>query len=101
MAEFQAPPDVEYVRSLARTVQERAHELPAELAELPGRFTDQADAEASASYANAAGAAYSALLKRIEDAAWQLMGRAEESDAPIVEAASAMVADPWVQALRQ
>lgn len=72
-----APIDVEYLRSLTWTVQERAKVLPAELAELPGRFVEPSDVEASNSYANAAGAAYSGLLQRIEASAWTLMGRKE------------------------
>lgn len=95
------PPDVEYVRSLTRSVQERAKVLSSELAELPGRFIEPSDVEASSSYANAAGVAYSGLLQRIEDAAWQLMGRNEGPDEQIVAAVSAMVRDPWVQGLRQ
>lgn len=101
MSGAQPQPDPEYVRGLTRAVQERAQGLSMDLADLPSRFDDQADAEASASYANAAGAAYQALLQRIEDAAWQMMGRAQDCDAEIVESVSEMVGDPRIQGLRQ
>jgi colicin import membrane protein len=101
MAESQPPPDVEFVRSLTWTVQERAKDLSSELANLPARFTDQSDVDAAASYANAAGSAYSAFLQRIEQATQRLKGRNEGRDREIIEAVSAMVADPWIQALRQ
>jgi hypothetical protein len=101
MAESQPPPDVEVVRGLTRTVQERAKDLSSELADMPSRFTDQADVDAADSYANAAGNAYSAFLQRIEQAAKRLGGRAAGPDGEIIEAVSAMVADPWIQALRQ
>lgn len=100
MAVSSPPLDVEDVRGLTRTVQEGAKVLSTELAELPSRFIEHADVEASASYANAAGAAYSGLLQRIEDAAWQLMGRNADSDEAVVAAVSTMVRDPWVHGLR-
>jgi colicin import membrane protein len=97
----QPPPDVEFMRSLTWTVQERAKDLPPELANAPGRFTDQSQVEAAASYVDAAGGAYRAFLQRIAGAAQRLGGRNRSPDAEIIAMVSAMLADPWVQALRQ
>lgn len=96
----QPPPDVDFVRSLARTVQERVTGLSDEFANLPARFTDQSLTEAATSYANAAGGAYRAFLQRIEGAVHRLQDRAFGPAAVIIEAVSTMLADPWVQALR-
>ncbi|EHB48615.1 hypothetical protein MycrhDRAFT_5456 [Mycolicibacterium rhodesiae JS60] len=101
MSGSQPPPDVEFVRNLTWTVQQRAKSLSSELADLPARFTDHSDADAAGSYAHAAGSAYSAFLQRIEQATQRLGGRNEGPDREIIEAVSAMVADPWIQSLRQ
>jgi colicin import membrane protein len=49
----------------------------------------------------ATGAAYRAFLQRIAGAAQRLGGRNRSPDAEIIAMVSAMLADPWVQALRQ
>jgi colicin import membrane protein len=96
----QHTPDAEFVGGLRQTVQDRVRDLSDELAHLPARFTDQSDAETATIYANAAGGTYRALLERIEVAVQQLAGRNWTHDHDIIEAVSAMLADPWVQALR-
>lgn len=103
MAEIQreTPPDVEFVRNLTWSVQERTKGLSYEVANLQARFTDQSQAEASAAYVDAAGGVYSALLQRIEGAVQRLVGRNRSQDTEIVETVSTMLADPRIQALRQ
>lgn len=103
MVEIQAeaPPDVEFVRNLTWSVQERTNGLSYEVANLPARFTDQSQAEAAAAYVDAAGGVYSALLQRIEGAVQRLVGRNRNQDAEIIETVSTMLADPRIQALRQ
>jgi colicin import membrane protein len=97
----QPPPDVEFMRNLTWTVQERAKDLSPEFAQSPVQFTDQSQMEAAASYLDAAGSAFRACLQRIEGAAQRLGGRNRSPDAEIVEMVMAMLADPWVQAVRQ
>jgi hypothetical protein len=97
----QPQPDVEFMRSLSWTVQERAKDLSPEFAQSPVQFTDQSQMEAAASYLDAAGSAFRACLQRIEGAAQRLGGRNRSSDAEIIEMVMAMLADPWVQAVRQ
>jgi colicin import membrane protein len=97
----QPPPDVEFMRNLTWTVQERAKDLSPEFAHPPVQFTDQSQMEAAASYLDAAGSAFRACLQRIEGAAQRLGGRNRSPDAEIVEMVMAMLADPWVQAVRQ
>jgi hypothetical protein len=97
----QPQPDVEFMRSLTWTVQERAKDLSPEFAQSPVQFTDQSQMEAAASYLDAAGSAFRACLQRIEGAAQRLGGRNRSSDAEIIEMVMAMLADPWVQAVRQ
>ncbi|MFN6548184.1 hypothetical protein [Mycolicibacterium nivoides] len=101
MAHNQPPVDINYLRGLTRTVQEHARGLSTELANLPMRFTDQADANAAASYADAAGAAYTVLLQRIEQATQRMRSRDADQADEIGRAISTMVTDQWVQALRQ
>lgn len=103
MAEVQpeTPPDVDFVRNLTWSVQERTKGLSYEVANLPARFTDQSQAEASAAYVDAAGGVYSALLQRIEGAVQRLVGRNRSQDTEIIETVSTMLADPRIQALRQ
>lgn len=95
------PPEVAFVRSLTQRVQERVKHLSDELGNLHTRFTDPLHAEAAISYANAAGEAYTALLARME-AAVQRQG--DPHTGPVAEISAevlAMLADPWIQALRQ
>jgi colicin import membrane protein len=89
------------VRRLTWTVQERVKVLSDELANLPARFTDQSHAEAATSYADAAGSAYHAFLQRIEAAVHRLGDRNSSPAAEIIDAVSGMLADPWIQDLRQ
>lgn len=96
----QPAPDVTFVRSLAATVQERVKGLSDEFANLPSKIGDPAHAEAATAYANAAGAAYHALLQRIEGAVPRVGDRSSWPAAGIIDAVSAMLADPWIQALR-
>ena len=97
----QPPPDVEFMRNLTWTVQERAKDLSPEFAHSPAQFTDQYQMEAAASYLDAAGGAFRACLQRIEGAAQRLGGRNRSPDAEIIEMVMVMLADPWVQAVRQ
>jgi colicin import membrane protein len=97
----QPPPDVEFMRHLTWTVQERAKDLSPEFAHSPAQFTDQYQMEAAASYLDAAGGAFRACLQRIEGAAQRLGGRNRSPDAEIIEMVMVMLADPWVQAVRQ
>jgi colicin import membrane protein len=97
----QPPPDVEFMRNLTWTVQERAKDLSPEFAHSPVQFTDQAQMEAAALYLDAAGGAFRACLQRIEGAAQRMGGRNRSPDAEIVEMVMVMLADPWVQAVRQ
>jgi colicin import membrane protein len=97
----QPPPDVEFMRNLMLTVQERAKDLSPEFAHSPVQFTDQSQMEAAASYLDAAGGAFRACLQRIEGAVHLLGGRNRSQDAEIIEMVMVMLADPWVQAVRQ
>jgi hypothetical protein len=97
----QPPPDIGFMRNLTWTVQQRVKDLPDELANLRARFIDPSHAETAASYTNAAGGAYQEFLQRIEAALHRLGDRRSSPDAEITEAVSAMLADPWVQALTQ
>jgi hypothetical protein len=97
----QPPPDVEFMRNLTWTVQERAKDLSPEFAHSPVQFTDQAQMEAAAIYLDAAGGAFRACLQRIEGAAQRIGGRNRSTDAEIIEMVMVMLADPWVQAVRQ
>jgi colicin import membrane protein len=97
----QPPPDVEFMRNLTWTVQERAKDLSPEFAHSPAQFTDQSQVEAAASYLDAAGGAFRACLQRIDGAAQRLGGRNRGPDAEIIEMVMVMLADPWVQAVRQ
>jgi hypothetical protein len=97
----QPPPNIDFVRNLTWTVQQRVKDLPDEVAALRARFTDQSHAETATAYANAAGSAYHAFLQRIEEALHRLGDPQSSPAADIIAAVSAMLADPWVQALRQ
>lgn len=101
LAPEQPPVDIKYLRSLTQTVQEHARELASELENLPTRFTNQTDVDAAASYANAAGSAYTVLLQRIEQATERLRSRNVDQSGEIAKAISTMVADPWIRALCQ
>jgi hypothetical protein len=96
----QPPPDIDFVRTLTATVRDRVKGLSDEFANLPARLTDPTQAEAATTYANAAGAAYHALLQRIEDAVQRLGSRTPGPAAGIIEPVVAMLADPSIQALR-
>lgn len=101
LAPERPPVDINYLRGLTRTVQEHARELASELESLPTRFTNQTDVDAAASYANAAGAAYTVLLQRIEQATQKLRNRDTDQADEIGKAISTMVGDQWVRALCQ
>ena len=101
LAPEQPPVDINHLRSLTQTVQEHARKLASELENLPRRFANQTDVDAAASYANAAGSAYTVLLQRIEQATERLRSRNVDQAVEIAEAISTMVADPWIRALCQ
>ncbi|HEX9834817.1 MAG TPA: hypothetical protein VGA66_17340, partial [Mycobacterium sp.] len=91
--------DLDFTRNLTGKVQEQAKDLTHELATLSMRYSDQAQAEAAAGYAEAAGDAYRALLQRIEAAIQRLGKRFHSPDAEILAAITAMLADLRAQGL--
>lgn len=97
--EAQIPLDADLVRSLARTVQSQAKVLGEELGDLPARFSAESEAEAAATYRDAAAGACQGLLRRIGTAAQQLRHRERGPDAEVIAAVMSMLADPEVQQL--
>jgi hypothetical protein len=98
--ESQIPRNTELMRNLVWTMQREARDLSLELGNMPTRYSNQLQVEAAASYANAVRGTYRELLQRIETAAQRLGGRRRRSDAEILEAVFRMLADPWVQDMR-
>ncbi|MEU0497479.1 hypothetical protein [Mycobacterium sp. NPDC006124] len=92
-------PDRDFTLNLIWKVQEQAKEVTQELAVLPSRYTDDAQAEAAAGYAVAAGDAFRALLQRVDAAVQRLGTRYRSPDADIIEAVTAMLADLRTQGL--
>lgn len=98
--ESHIPLDVDLVRSLVWTVQEHAMYLSDEPRNVPAGYTTPSQGDAAASYAEAAAGAFRAFLQRIDAVAGRLGSRDRSPDAEIVEAVTAMLADPWVQDFR-
>jgi colicin import membrane protein len=94
--ESQTPPDAELIHSLVRIVQDHAMYLSNESRN--AHRSSQVDA--AATYAQAAAAAFCAFLQRIEAVARRLHSRDRRPDAEIIEAVTAMLADPWVEDIR-
>ena len=86
-------PDLDFTRNLTAKVQEQAKELTHELAALSNRYSEPAQAEAAAGYAEAAGDAYRALLQRIDAGVERLGTRFHSPDAEILATIKAMLAD--------
>ncbi len=94
--ETRGPIDVELVRSLARTVLERANDLSQELRDLPSRYSAQWQVDAADRYVTAAASAYGAFLQRISAATDQLSIREESTDSEVAEVVTKMLGDhPW------
>jgi colicin import membrane protein len=98
-AELQFVPDLEFTRSLAQKVQQQARDLTAELANLPGRYTEPPEVAVATGYAVAARDTYRALLQRIDAAIEGLGSRFHSPDAEIIAAVTAMLADLRTQGL--
>ena len=86
-------PDLDFTRNLTAKVQEQAKELTHELAALSNRYSEPAQAEAAAGYAEAAGDAYRALLQRIDAGVERLGTRFHSPDAEILATIKAMLAE--------
>jgi colicin import membrane protein len=98
--ESQIPLDIDLMGSLVWTVQEHARYLSEESRSAPVGYTTESHVDAAASYAEAAADAFLGFLARIDTVAKRLRARERSADAEIVEGVTAMLADPWVQQLR-
>ncbi|GAB7071186.1 hypothetical protein H7J06_18440 [Mycobacterium hodleri] len=86
-------PDRDFTLNLILKVQEQAEEVPRELAALSSRYSDEAQVQAAAGYAVAAGDAFRALLQRVDAAVQRLGTRYRSPDSDIIEGVTAMLAD--------
>jgi hypothetical protein len=88
------PLDVDLVHTLVRAVQQHAVYLCNE------SRSATTSHDATAVYREAAEDAFRAFLQRIETVARRLGGRNRSPDAEVVNVVTAMLADPWVQRVR-
>lgn len=91
-------PDLDFTRNLTDKVLEQAENLSPELATLSARYSDSSHEdpsheEAAAGYAEAAGDAYRALVRRIDAGVQRLGRRFHSPDAEILSTITAMLAD--------
>ncbi len=63
--------------------------------------TTKPQADAAATYSEAAAAAFRGLLQRIETVSRRLRNRDRHPDAEIIDSIAAMLADPWVEDVRR
>jgi colicin import membrane protein len=91
------PLDIDVMNNLVGVAQEHAEYLSTEGA---AGGSDSARG-VTASYAEAAAGAFGALLRRIDTVAERLRGRGRSPDAEIIDTVVAMLADPWVQHVKQ
>lgn len=91
--------DAQSAHDLAHTVREQADTLPQELRALLARYSETAQAQAAAGYADAATIACRTLLQRISAAAQQFQHRVTRPAADALTAVIDMLTDPRVQSL--
>jgi colicin import membrane protein len=81
-------------------VQEHAMYLSNETRDASLSSTTQPLTDAALTYSAAATAAFRTLLQRIDTVSRHLRGRDRVPDVQIIDAVTAMLADPWIEDLR-
>jgi hypothetical protein len=93
------PIDIGLIQTLVSAVRDHAMYLSDQSRSATGGINSPPRG-AAAVYAEAAEEAFRGLLQRIEKVVRQLAGRNLGPDAEVVDVVTAMLADPWVQRVR-